>query len=403
MTLAVAVLMFFSPAAPRPDIQLVAMVFKGLAIAAAFPALWMLLQMVTIPLGSIDHPIWGSAAAALDERLAGHISLDIGYTFRSLFRYLSLLPLVFITAVLTRARERADTILFALCAVTCLMSFELILIYNSSAQKPDSLSTFSTPLIGSCAIGVILNVASITRAVERYQTRGQRHQRGGWIYGSMMLLSAAAAIFCLVPLIYVATFNVVLAVAFGLMTMFLVIVIDRLNLRRWYIGIACIAALVIASGAIALRFSNDPSATPLLRFAKVDSDTVTLRMISDANWKGSGVGTYNALQRIYLDYGTAPASEPPNTIASMLLEWGGGGLIIAAGFIAQLFVVLFTGALSRGRDSFFSASAAACVTVAFFEAFCDPSFTYLTVQMLLAIAVGLGLSQTKGRSFPHRI
>jgi hypothetical protein len=60
-------------------------------------------------------------------------------------------------------------------------------------------------------------------------------------------------------------------------------------------------------------------------------------------------------------------------------------------------VVLFRGALSRGRDSFYAAGAAACLVTAFCEAYCDISFTDATIQMFTAITVGLGLSQTIGQ------
>jgi hypothetical protein len=59
-------------------------------------------------------------------------------------------------------------------------------------------------------------------------------------------------------------------------------------------------------------------------------------------------------------------------------------------------VALVRGALSRGRDSFYAAGAAGCLVTAFCEAFCDTGFTDVTVQMIAAIVVGLGLSQTTG-------
>jgi len=98
-------------------------------------------------------------------------------------------------------------------------------------------------------------------------------------------------------------------------------------------------------------------------------------MISDANWGGGGVGTYQALAAIYRDVTGVPGEAAINTITSMVLEWGRGGLLIAIVLLLQLLVSLFRGALSRGRDSFYAAAAAACLVTAFCEAFCDSSFT----------------------------
>jgi hypothetical protein len=80
-----------------------------------------------------------------------------------------------------------------------------------------------------------------------------------------------------------------------------------------------------------------------------------------------------------------------------VLEWGRGGLLIASVLLLQMLILLFRGALARGRDSFYAAAAAACLVTAFCMAFCDSSFTEITVQTIAAIVVGLGLSQTTGR------
>jgi hypothetical protein len=80
----------------------------------------------------------------------------------------------------------------------------------------------------------------------------------------------------------------------------------------------------------------------------------------------------------------------------MVLEWGRAGLMIAMVLLLQLVIVLVRGALSRNRDAFYAAGAAGCLVTAFCEACCDASFTDVTVQMLTAIIVGLGLAQTKG-------
>jgi hypothetical protein len=149
-----------------------------------------------------------------------------------------------------------------------------------------------------------------------------------------------------------------------------------------------------------LRFAANPSVSPLFRFAKIETaeaEAATLRMISDANWAGAGVGSYPALADIYRDAAGAPGDAAINTITSMVLEWGHAGLLIAIVVLLHMFVVLFRGALSRGRDSFYATAAAACLVVVFCEAYCDSSFTDITVQMIAAMIIGLGLSQTIGQ------
>jgi hypothetical protein len=101
---------------------------------------------------------------------------------------------------------------------------------------------------------------------------------------------------------------------------------------------------------------------------------------------------------IYREFGGMVAVEPSSSIAKAAIELGLAGLIAILLAAIQLFVVLFQGSLRRGRDWFFPAAAAACVVVLACEAFCDPSLTQSSNQIVVAVIVGLGLSQTRGRT-----
>ena len=401
LTLTVAFMLLLLPGVAAADLQSSITIFKPLAAMASLPAVWMLLQIVPLPLGTIENPIWRSAAAALGEPLSGHISIDLGFTLRELFGYLSLLSLTFLTAILTRNRDRAETVLFALCTITTFSALELILLRDVAGFNSDNApSNFADPLVALAAFGMILNVAFIIRTKERHETRAQREARPLRTYLGVMLLGAIGAAVCLIAMTGYATYDVVLATAFGLAVLGLVVLIRRLSLRRWTAVTVGAAVLVACGGVIALRFAANSSVSPLFRFTKPESaeaTDATLRMISDASWAGSGVGSYPALAAIYRDVAGVPGQIPMNTIASMVLEWGRGGLLIAILLLLQLLVLLFRGALSRGRDLFYAAAATACLVTAFCEAYCDASFTNLTVQIIAAIVVGLGLSQSIGR------
>lgn len=401
INIVVAVLLLLLPSAPEADVRSSLAIFKPLAVAALLPAAWMLLQILPLPPGSIEHPVWRSAATALSEPLSGHISIDLGFTVRSLFGYLSLISLAFITSSLTRNRERAETILATLCTITTFIALELLLFRDLAVLKPaDSTDDLTSSLVALAAFGVVLNSAFVVRAAERYETRSERPGQSLRSLVGLMLLGTTGAVICLVALISYATYDVLIATAFGLVVVGLVILIRRLNLARWTTATLCAAVLVACGGVIALRFAANSSLSPLFRFAKIESaDAVTaaLRMMPDANWTGGGVGTYQALAAIYRDADGAPGPAAINTIASIMLEWGRAGMLMVILLVIQLLVMLFRGALARGRDSFYAAAAAACLVIAFCEAYCDASFTTVTVQMMAAIIVGLGLAQTTGR------
>jgi hypothetical protein len=394
LTLAVAGMLLLLPGLPEADTQRSLAIFRVLAVAVLSPAVWMLLQIVPVSLGSIGHPVWRSAAAALTERLSGHVTVDLGYTVRGLFGYLTLISLAFFTSVLTRNRERAETILFALCTITTFIAVELIL------SRSNSPNDFTDSLVALTAFGTILNVAFVVRTIERYETRAERQPQLVRTYIGTILLGTTGALVCLIALIYSTTYDVLIAMAFGLTIVGLVVLVRRLSLGRWTVATVCASVFVACGGVIALRFAANPSVSPLFRFTRIataEAEAATLRMISDANWAGAGVGNYAALADIYRGAAEAPGDAAINTVTSMVLEWGRVGLLIAIIVLLQLLVVLFRGALSRGRDSFYAASAAACLVTAFCEAYCDTSFTDVTTQMIAAIIIGLGLSQTIGQ------
>jgi hypothetical protein len=401
VTATVAILLLLLPSAPEADLRRNVAIYKPLAIATLAPAAWMLLQTVPVPLGSIEHPVWRSAAAAIPQGVFGHVSIDLGMTLRALFGYLSLLSLAFATSVLTRNRDRAETTLFALCAVTTFIAVELLLLRDFSWLIPDaSTNDIEDALVALAGFGVILNLAFIVRTRERRETRAWRQPQSRQAYIGMMLLGILDAIVCLSALIQAATYDTLIAMTFGAILVGVVMLIRRLGLGRWTTATICAAMLVAWGGLIALRFAANASVSPLFRFARiaaVETVAATLRMMSDADWAGSGVGSYQALAAIYRDASGFPRDTAIHTVASMRLEWGSVGLLIAVVLPIQLLVVLFRGALSRGRDSFYAASAAACLVTACFETVCDTSLTDASVQTLAAIIVGLGLAQARGR------
>ena len=401
VTATVAILLLLVPFAPEADLRRSVAIFKPLAIAALAPAAWMLLQMVPVPLGSIEHPVWRSAAAAIPGGVFGHVSIDLGMTLRALFFYLSLIALAFATSVLTGNRDRAETTLFALCAVTTFSAVELLLLHDFPSLRSDPSSNDSADALAALAgFGVILNLAFIVRTRERQETRAWRQPQSRQTYIGLVLLGILDAIICLSALIQAATYDILIAMSFGAILVGVVVLIRRLALGRWTTATICAAMLVACGGVIALRFAANASVNPLFRFARIASvETVaaTLRMMSDAPWAGSGVGSYQALAAIYRDASGFPGDSAIHTVASMRLEWGSVGLLIAVVLPIQLLVVLFRGALSRGRDSFYAASAAACLVTACCEANCDTSLTDASVQTLAAIIVGLGLAQTRSR------
>jgi hypothetical protein len=56
-------------------------------------------------------------------------------------------------------------------------------------------------------------------------------------------------------------------------------------------------------------------------------------------------------------------------------------------------VILYRGALNRGRDSFYPATAAAGAVIVLGEAFCDASLLNSCIAVMVGALMGLGLAQ----------
>jgi hypothetical protein len=85
-------------------------------------------------------------------------------------------------------------------------------------------------------------------------------------------------------------------------------------------------------------------------------------------------------------------------VVGVTVEWGKAAFAILVIVAGQLYFYLFRGAISRGRDPFFAAAACAGTLVALCQSFVDASLMTPGVQLVLAVLIGLGLSQSPGRT-----
>jgi hypothetical protein len=396
-----AAMLVVAAMAPPSDITATIRLLKGFSFAILFPILFMVFQLAPLPFASLANPIWPAAAAALNEpSLWRHVSLAPGNTLRGLMLYLAVLSLVIATVIIARDRQRAQTTLFILCAVTGLMSAEALLgQLNLFAGVFPVGGTVAATFVAASAMGSLVNAAAIVMAVERHLRQSEPEISHSSPLLLQLFLGLAGVAICLAATTSLAPGSVTVATAFGLALILLVVIARRFALYPWSIGVLLVILATVGIGIVAQRFNNFADA--ILGFAtsaSPDSLTLARRALSDSSWLGSGVGTFSLLAKVYQDFGAAPILDPPSTMVGVAVEWGRPALLILAISAIQVFAGTLRGALRRGRDSFYPAAAAACVAVVLFEAFCDPSLTHLTVQTIFAVIVGLGVSQSAGRT-----
>lgn len=388
---------------PQVEITTAAQLLKRCWLAALFPIVWMALQIAPLPFASFANTIWPTTAAALnDPSLPGHISLDPGATLRGLISYLTMISLVVSAVIITKDRQRAETVLFVLSAVTTFMSVEVLICQLDSFAGviPATNTVAANAFAAAAALAALVNAAVIGLWIERQLTRSTTSNwpAGPTLFAPLWGLCGIAV--SLTAMRSLAQNSLLCATGLGFAVIFFIAIVRRLGFRPWLSAIL-FALLLAMAGAVAIPRLQSTPATGLPGFvtsADKDSIAIAERALTDSSWVGSGVGTFEILARTYRDFDAKADLHPPSTAVSIAIEWGRPALFVLIGVAVQLFLVTFLGAIRRGRASFFSSAAAAGVLVVVCDAFCDSSLLNPTVQIIVAILIALGLSQSTGRT-----
>jgi hypothetical protein len=393
--IAIALLLLFAIGAPEEDLKTTVRLLRPVLPAILFPVVWMVLQIA--PFGLFANSIWPSASVALNEPLAGHISIEPGATIRALISYLTVVSLTVATTVITRDRARAEITLFVMCAVTVFMSVEILFgqfrLFSGVLPPPESPT--AATFVAVSALGAVANAAAAVRIIERHLSR--REDAHALPPVLLFCFNLAGCAICLGGILVAGRTNILIVAGSGIAVVLLSGASRLIALRPVAVG----ALLAIFALAVAGVIVAGGEGSPVLRFATNASPNslfVTQRLLADAKWFGSGVGSFDALVPIYGEFGTAGLVDPASTMAKIAIEWGRTASMVIALIAVQLFAVTFAGGLSRGRDWFFPAAASGSILVLFCQAFCDTSLSHPSTQIVAAVIVGLGLSQSRGRT-----
>ena len=150
-----------------------ASVIRPIAIIAAILAVWLMVQLIPLPIKSWAHPIWAGAETALGTPIASGITIDPGATLVAICRYFSAIAILFVATAVTIDRMRAERVLFWLVGATTLAAVVQIIhglvAFEFLDEATDARIRESTTAL--CALGVIMAATAVVRAIERYETR----------------------------------------------------------------------------------------------------------------------------------------------------------------------------------------------------------------------------------------
>ena len=350
-------------------------------------------QMIPVPL-SLAHPIWTSSYETLHSSAFGYVTADLGETLNMLFVALAAIANVCVTIVVTRDRRRAEFVLFLSSAVLTLSAVVtvLTLVFHGSANGRHVVDA----AINLAGFGLLLNLATIQLAVERVETRH--------VLGRSVAIGLAGLIGVLINttlLLQIASTPDALALALGSAVFIFIFAVRRLDLSLLPKVVLCAALLIGSTIVIAWVYEKSPNGPALLRLVPdlpSESRAALNRIFKDGPLLGAGAGAFSKVARIYQDNAGGAPFEAPSTAAAAFVDNGWLGLAAAIIIASAILTRLVTGGLKRGRDSFFSIAAAACLVFATIEGFVGAGLSSPSVAAILATAVGLGLSQSFGQS-----
>lgn len=400
--LAAAILLAWTAtAATSAELKSATTICRRFALAMLFPVIWMIAQIIPLPFAALVNPIWSTTAVALnDPSLTGRISIDPGATLRSLMWYLALLSLTLSTFLLTKDRRRAEVVLFVLTAVATFIALENVANHVGVFAAIPSSSQWTSDSIAMIAVMAALgNVAMVAMAIERQLNRSDAVLSLNMPLRLGVLGIAGVAISVWSMAIFGQRAALGLT-ALGLLMMAFVAIARRQGFRPWPSAILAgmLIAMICGAALPMMRLGSSFDLAELARSPAPDSLSVSQRVMSDSPRLGSGVGTFERMASIYRDYRSNRNIGPPSTAVSIAVEWGRLALPILVLFALQIFFFVLRGAVGRGRDSFFASAAAAVVLVALGASFLDTSLLTPASQILLAGLVGLGISQSSGRT-----
>jgi hypothetical protein len=386
----------------RPgEIDFLATVIRPVAIGAAVPAVWMLVQLLPLKTIGLANPIWESSTGALGRPLAGSISVDPGDTLICLARYLSVVAIAFIAAAVAIDRRRAEWILIALTAATTLIALMVL-----TADLGDAKFLRYGDLAGSAAadcagFGVVLAAAAAFHMFERSKAQPADQLDLARQYRLIFLACLIAFAICTFAVIVGGTSQAYFAVGCGVATLLVAVITRRLNFGPWGYSAIISAALVVAIAAIALRVGSQAMDLTLAFAARAPAPLMALteRVLMETGWAGTGAGTFGAILPIYQDIEElAAGSVAPTAAAAIAVELGRPFFWASLLAAIALVVSLLRGALHRRRDSFYSAAGAGCVVAGTLLAFGNTGLFSTPVSIITAGIVGIAVAQRRSRS-----
>ena len=379
----------------------------------AFAMLWAVFQTVPFSPAAWHHPLWRSAAEALGTPYTGSISLDPAASRESIVRIASYAGIFWLAFQLCRDRERSRSVLTAVAMgsagyalyglVVKFSGADTILWFEKTAYHGLVTGTFvnRNSFATFAGLGLLCTTAALREALKRAgegapgpQERLRRllveePHRNGILLGAWFVLAVAL----LLTESRAGTAASVLA---------LLVFFSTLAMRRGVSARSLILpAAVLTLAAAALADLSGEGLERRLWTTRADWETrseiyeQTGKAIRDAPVFGTGLGTFEAVYRVYRTGRIgATVAMAHNDYLEIALELGVPAAVCFLGALGGLALVCAAGIFTRRRNAALPAAGfAACVLVGT-HALVDFSLQIPAVAATFALVLGAAVAQS---------
>jgi hypothetical protein len=363
---------------------------------------WILVQMLPLPISTtpplawlteLAHPVWTSAAEALQKPMVGRITVDTGITAVALVQVAALVGVALLTLAVTLDRERAEIVLVGSTIAASLIA---MIVTIADLLDIDAFAARAEALDAAC-VGLVLSSACAALVYEKWKSRRHKRDRDRFRFSLVGVISAVAFVTSLIAILAARSGSLLFAAAGGLATFGAVVIVRRLALGRW--GAVAIGATGIVIGVALVLGAAGSNPDPRLAFVKSNAVSLELtqRILADAPIVGTGAGTFASMVPIYRPTDAGAASLSAVTAAAKIsIELGRPVLWLGVFATVITALALLRGALHRGRDYFYPAAGAASLVTLAILAFINVGLVGAALSLLAAVVLGLALAQARG-------
>ena len=388
--------------------------------AALFGAvvLWILIQNAIWTPGWLHHPIWQMTADALDQPVAGSISVNREVTRVALVRLITAASVLWIALQLCRDARRAGLLLWSIAAITCvyavygLLAFWLmpghILWSENQIHRSFVYSTFINPdsFAAYAGIGFIVFCGLILRLY-----RNEFAAIGGSIRfriasfieltGQKGVALLGGAFVILVALFLSGSRGGIAATALGLFVLLALTVRTRKQDSVAQRG-TIIAFVAVLVGVTFLAF-GDVLVGRITQFGFRDNSRlavylIVMRSILATPLLGYGYGTFADVFPMFRDQSVSTFGKWDLAHNTYLEVFQGLGLLFGAMLVASIVLLVMRcvkGALTRQENETIPCVAAGAAVLAGAQSLVDFSLQIQAIGLTFMALLGAGVAQSQ--------